>query len=419
MRKENKSQSNKVEIEKVQQEPLVKEKEKQTGYNTIEVIVIMIVTIIFGVIIGSTVTLSFQRGKLGGMSNSLKEFVATYNSIVENYYDDVDEEALVDAGIAGMMNYLGDPYSVFMTEEESEAFNQKVNGYYIGIGTEVRFFENIFTIAQVFEDSPAEKAGLQVGDVILQIDGVDVEGKKLTEVSDLIKGDENTSFIIKVLRGEEEKKFTVIRSKIDLASVTSEIYEMNNHKVGYIKIDIFASNTQEQFKKELQALEKEGMDRLIIDVRDNSGGYLTTVSDILSLFLNKSKIMYQLETKGVKEPVHALTKESRSYPVAVLINHSSASASEILASAMMESYGAEVIGVNSYGKGTVQKAVELGSGASFKFTFQKWLTPNGNWINEVGITPTIEVQLNDEYYHDPVIEKDPQFNKALEVLTEK
>ena len=109
MRKENKSQSNKVEIEKVQQEPLVKEKEKQTGYNTIEVIVIMIVTIIFGVIIGSTVTLSFQRGKLGGMSNSLKEFVATYNSIVENYYDDVDEEALVDAGIAGMMNYLGDP----------------------------------------------------------------------------------------------------------------------------------------------------------------------------------------------------------------------------------------------------------------------------------------------------------------------
>jgi len=164
----------------------------------------------------------------------------------------------------------------------------------------------------VFEDSPAKKAGLEVGDVILQIDGTDVEGKKLTEVSELIKGEENTSFIMKVLRGEEEKMFTVIRSRIDLTSVTSEIYEVENHKIGYIKIDIFASNTYEQFKKELKALEKQGMDRLIIDVRDNSGGYLTTVSDILSLFLNKSKIMYQLETKGVKEPVHALTKESRS-----------------------------------------------------------------------------------------------------------
>ncbi len=420
MKKESKSQSKmELENEKKNEEKLMKDKEKQTGYNTIEVIVIMIVTIVFGVIIGSTVTLSFQRGKLGGMSNSLKEFVATYNSIVENYYDDVDEKALVDAGIAGMMNYLGDPYSVFMTEEESEAFNQKVNGYYIGIGTEVRFFENIFTISQVFEDSPAKKAGLEVGDVILQIDGTDVEGKKLTEVSELIKGEENTSFIMKVLRGEEEKMFTVIRSRIDLTSVTSEIYEVENHKIGYIKIDIFASNTYEQFKKELKALEKQGMDRLIIDVRDNSGGYLTTVSDILSLFLNKSKIMYQLETKGVKEPVHALTKESRSYPVAVLINHASASASEILASAMMESYGAEVIGVNSYGKGTVQKAVELSSGTSFKYTFQKWLTPNGNWINDVGVTPTIEIELNDEYYHDPIIEKDPQFQKALEVLKDK
>ena len=172
-----------------------------------------------------------------------------------------------------------------------------------------------------------------------------------------------------------------------------------------------------EFFVKLEALEKENIDSLIIDVRSNSGGYLSSVTDIASMFLNKSKIIYQLDTKGVVEQIYSKTKESRNYKVVVLIDKASASASEILAGAMQESYGATIIGTNSYGKGTVQAAYQLESGATVKYTIQKWLTPNGNWINEVGITPDIEVELTEEYANNPSDETDSQLQKALEELS--
>jgi len=189
--------------------------------------------------------------------------------------------------------------------------------------------------------------------------------------------------------------------------------------VGVIVVDVFAANTYKQFKNELLDLENKKIDSLIIDVRDNSGGYLTVVSDILSLFLNKSKVMYQLETKGKKEVVHALTNAERKYPVVVLVNKGSASASEILAAAMKESYGAKVVGVSTYGKGTVQRAYSLKSGATVKYTTQKWLTPKGNWIHEIGVEPTIVEELNENYYQTLQDEDDNQLQKAISVLSEK
>ena len=196
------------------------------------------------------------------------------------------------------------------------------------------------------------------------------------------------------------------------------MFEENGKKIGYIELSVFAANTYSQFEQKLTELESRNIDSLIIDVRDNSGGYLSTVTDIASLFLDKSKIIYQLDTKGIVEQVYAKTNSSRNYKIAVLINGNSASASEILAGALKESYGATIIGVNSFGKGTVQKAYQLESGATVKYTIQKWLTPNGNWINEVGITPDVKVELDNNYYKNPSDSTDNQLQMAIKNLSE-
>ena len=175
-----------------------------------------------------------------------------------------------------------------------------------------------------------------------------------------------------------------------------------------ISISVFASNTTKQFKKELNKLEKEKIDSLIIDLRDNTGGYLSSATEIASMFLPKNKIIYQLSSKGIKEPILDETKEKRTYPIVVLINETSASASEILTSALKESYKATIVGVKSYGKGTVQKAYNLKDGTMYKYTIQKWLTPKGTSIDNVGISPDIEVEGKTE-----------QITKAMEILTSK
>ena len=189
------------------------------------------------------------------------------------------------------------------------------------------------------------------------------------------------------------------------------MWKKENKKIVYIDISIFSSVTYEQFKKELTKLEKKGIRALIIDVRNDSGGYLSAVTDISSLFLKKGKIIYQLEDNNKKEVIKDKTKENRTYPIAVLVNTTSASASEILASAIKESYGGYVVGTQTYGKGTVQKTKKLSDGSMIKYTIQKWLTPNGNWINEEGVKPTdpVPYEIKDNV--------DLQLEKALELVS--
>lgn len=416
--KKKRGRPKKVVIEEeMKEEPQVEIREviveKKAGFNFIEVIIIMIITVLFGTLIGSMITYKTNDSSLEGVPDDLSEFVNTYQDLVDNYYDELDKEELLNAGIKGMIEYLGDPHSTYMNVIESEAFTERVEGKYVGIGTEIQYLDGIIIISDPFEDGPASKAGLKTGDMILAIDGEDVQGKSLSDVSKLIKGDVGTSVSLLIKRGEDQFDVSVLREKVDITSVTSDTYTIDHHKIGYIKIDIFASNTQKQFKKVLESLEKDGIDSLIIDVRDNSGGYLTVVSEMASMFLDKSKIIYQLDTKGVKEPIYSLTKEKRTYPIAVLINKGSASASEILASALKESYGAFVVGVPSYGKGTVQKSFTLETGSTIKYTTQKWLTPDGNWIHEKGVLPTIEVE------YDKTGDVDTQLQKALEVLSQE
>ena len=396
--------------------------EKKVGFNYLEVILIMIITLIIGGFLGGFVNQFVTKPtkqESSTVSDEFQEFLNTYEDIKENYYEEIDEGEMLNAGIKGMIDYLGDKYSVYMDEEETEEFNEQVEGKYVGIGTEIMQLEDgSVVVSNPFEGSPAAKAGLQAGDVIIRVNDTDVTGKTSSEVSNLIKKSADSTVNITVRRDDEEKTFTIERETIEIESVDSSVFDVNDKKVGYIYISIFAANTYQQFEQALEDLEKDGIDSLVIDVRSNSGGYLDCVTEIASLFLGKGKVIYQLDTKGIVEKVYDETKTKRDYPIAVLINSSSASASEILAASLKESYGAEVVGVNSYGKGTVQRAYQLENGATVKYTIQKWLTPDGNWINEVGVEPTLRVEMNVDYYQNPSDETDNQLQEALKKVAE-
>lgn len=417
------------EVDDIEENVVVKEiiVEKKSGFNYAEVIVIMIISLTIGAIGGSLLNMVSGNSKKVANSDSsvitkvpagFDEFLQAYENIVNNYYEEVDSKELIEAGINGMLEYLGDDYSVYMNQETTESFNEQVEGKYQGIGVEITLLETGgVKITNVFENSPAAKAGLKKDDIFISVNGTDVTSSNALEVSKLIK--ESSSKVIEVVikRDGKEKNFKLSLDQVDIESVTTNVYEKNGKKIGYIRLNIFASNTYGQFEKKLKELESKKIDNLIVDVRSNSGGYLSSVTDIASLFLPKNKVIYQLDTKGVVEQVYSKTKESRDYKVVVLIDKASASAAEILASALQESYGATVIGTYSFGKGTVQAAYQLKSGSTVKYTIQKWLTPNGNWINKVGVKPDIEVELTEEYKNNPSDDTDSQLQKALEELS--
>lgn len=401
--------------------------EKKVGFNYLEVILIMIIMLIIGGFLGRFITHfeNLEKNKkneenkevVESVSSEFKEFIDTYNDIRENYYEEVDKEELLDAGIKGMLEYLGDDYSLYMDQEETESFNEQVEGKYTGIGVEITQVDETITISRVFDNTPASKAGLKIDDQILKVDDEDITGKTASEIASIIKGSTKKEVTLKIVRDKQELDFKISLEEVELESVTGEIIEKDGKKIAYMNISIFASNTYSQFLSELTKLEVEGFDSLVIDVRGNTGGYLTSVTSIASIFLEKGKVIYQLDTKGVVEKIKDTTTMSRSYPIAVLMDKGSASASEILASALKESYGATIVGTYSYGKGTVQRAYQLESGATVKYTIQKWLTPKGNWINKVGVEPDVSVELEDAYFENPSHETDNQLQKALEAVS--
>lgn len=391
---------------------------KKEGFSYPEMVIIMIIAILFGFLIGNVVSFTKKETTNSSVPSELKEFVDTYNDIVNNYYDKVNKEELIDAGIKGMINYLDDPYATYFDGTSSTNFNQTLEGNYEGVGIEVTLDNNKVKITKVFADTPAKKAGIKVGDYITKVNGESVEGKSLSDVVSLIKNAKNKEVEITITRDNQEKAMKVTRTTVDMPYTSSKVYEENGKKIGYLKIEMFSNNITKQVKKELESLKKKNIDKLVIDARDNPGGYLTQVTEILSLFMTKKDVIYQLQTKNNKEKVYSTSsKATYSYPVVVLINENSASASEILASAFKETYGAEVVGVNSYGKGTVQKTGDLNNGDTIKYTVQKWLTPKGNWINEKGVTPTKEVKLELKENEPLTEDNDNQLKAAIELAS--
>ena len=391
--------------------------EDKSGFNTVEVIIIIIVSIAFGFVIGSGV--SFFRDEYQGIeiSASLQEFISVYHNIIDTYYEDLDEQKLVDAAINGMLSSLDDPYSTYMDEENSDAFSESVDGSYTGIGITLLLNDDgEFVVLDVLEDSPAEKEDIQVGDIVVEIDGESLEGLSMGEVTSKIK-DNSNSVRLTLRRGEEELNKKITPDTVDLVSVTSDVYALNNGNAGYIAINNFAANTYKQFKKELKKIEKKNIKSLIIDVRSNPGGHVQQTRDILELFIEKGKVLYQVQFKDDITKIKDETKSSRNYPIVVLVNSSSASAAEILAAGFQDSYkNTTIVGEVTYGKGTVQTAYTLSDGTSIKYTTEKWLTPKGKWIDGEGITPDKNVSLTSDFWNNPTPENDLQLQKALDIL---
>lgn len=379
------------------------------------VIITCIVSLFMGYFFGTKITAK-QVDK--EMENAMDKISSAFQDIKDNYYEEVDDDTLVDGAINGMMAALGDPYASYYTDDESNSFDIELNGSYEGIGIEVfNNEENEIEILTVFENSPASEAGLKAGDIVTALNDKNARKKSTQNLVNQIAKLEDETFTLTILREGEEKKLEVNRDYIEISSVSSQVYERNNKKIGYVSVSIFSMKTYEQFKNQLEKLEGENIQSLIIDVRGNSGGHLTTVEDMLSLFLDNSHVIYQIQTKEKTEKYRSTGKVTKKYPIVILTDGSSASASELLTIALKEEYGAISIGTKTYGKGTVQELKNI-DGGEYKFTTKKWLSPKGNWINDKGIEPDIEVTLDETYYSNPSAETDAQLQKALEYLSE-
>ena len=416
--KKKKDGNKKVKEKKVEIVNDNKNKEREL-YTSKEVIIVMIFSIGIGILMcfGG---ISIITGKnYLAVTKDLKKVVDTYYAIVDNYYGERDRDKLIDGAVEGMISSVGDTFTSYSDTDSTSSFDETINGSYEGIGCTVATLEDgTISVIDMFEDSPSYKAGLKVGDIILKVDGESYEGKNSNDISNYIKNSGKSKIVLTVKRDNEEKDISINLSKVEIPHVSGKVIEQDSKKIGYIKISLFASNSYKQFKNKLDELEKSNIDDLIIDVRDNSGGYLSSVTDICNLFLDKGKVIYQLEDSKGKVKKKDTTKEKRKYDIVVLINGGSASASEILASAIKESYGGDIVGTNSYGKGTVQQTKKLLDGSMIKYTTQKWLTPDGNSINEVGVTPTKVVELNEEYFNNPTTENDNQLQEAIKLILE-
>lgn len=383
-------------------------------FTSFELIFISSILFVLGIIGGCLVTMYTDTVLGSKIDSKMLEFLKTYETIKSDYYDNVNENDLIGSAISGMLSSLDDEHSFYMDKDYTGSFNQSVDGSYVGIGITILYKDKINTITEIIKNSPAEKSGLMVGDILTKVNDVDVTNSDSNEIANLISGEVGKEFVITVKRNNEMKSFNLSLEEIEIESVYSEIKESEGKKIGYINISNFASNTYTQFNNNLTSLEKKNINSLIIDVRGNTGGQLSVVSNILDLFFEKNTVLYQIKDKKSVYKYKAKTKDKRDYPVVILTNHGSASASEVLASCFKENYSdATILGTKTYGKGTIQKLMTLSDGSSYKFTTQKWLTSKGEWLNENGLEPDVVVEIGDD------VNIDNQLDEAIKLLLKK
>ena len=388
------------------------------GFNLISVIIVICITsIISGITTGVIVTNSYKNNL--GLTyedlvndESLNEFLEVYSSIINNYYEDVDKSAMIDSAVDGMLDYLGEDYTTYLDQDATSELEERLAGSYRGIGMTV----GDKVILEITSGTPAAESGLQVGDTITGVDGVDVTQMSNEEVTDLIKGNKNDSVSLTVLRGEETLTFNVGIETIPISAIN---YKMLENNIGYLQMEMFSATLDEQVASALADLENQGMQKLIIDLRGNTGGYLESAGATSSLFLEKGKLIYSLEGKEATTQYFDETDEHTNYPIVILINGQSASAAEILAAALKDSYGAILVGEKSFGKGKVQQTYNLSDGSMAKYTSAKWLRPNGSCIDGVGLIPDYIANMTYTYDDTGVIngQIDSQLNKAIEIIS--
>lgn len=343
------------------------------------------------------------------------ELYEAYDELKEKYYVEIDEQQVIHGAIDGMFEALEDPYSDYMNTEEANQFNADLSSSFQGIGAEIQERNGNIVVVSPIKNSPAEKAGLLPEDIILTVDGQSIQGMSASEAVLLIRGEKGTPVTLTVQRGETNKiiEMTIIRDDIPVETVYGE---MGDDKIAHIQITSFSENTYTDLEKILAEYKTQGMQSIILDVRQNPGGFLDAAIKIANLFLEEGQPIVQVQSREEEpEIIYAEAGAKYNLPIVVLIDNGSASASEILAGALSESANAKIVGLTSFGKGTVQTVSYLPDGSNLKYTTGKWLTPDGNWINETGIKPDVEVKYP-EYallpFIDPEIELKDGSNSA-------
>lgn len=365
--------------------------------------VIVVLALLIGTVFGSMMNSPQPIGSDGLSpfpSSNNNKFDEIFNILSHQWYFSKDmenpQEQMTDNAIFGMIEKNGDKHTEYMTPEEMEQFTQSINQNFVGIGIQYYQVEGTNIVLKVFNDSPAQKAGVQVGDIILRVDGTEVTGIETTKIAEMVKGEDKTTVTIDFKRQEE-----IITKEIVRGPIHSTTYsEMKGEGIGYLQISSFGESTGDDVKLELERLKQQGANKLIIDVRDNGGGYLSALNQIASFFLNKGdKIIGQEDVKGNIVYTSATGDKVEGFnQIVMLINENSASASEVLTLALRDNLNIEIIGTKSYGKGTVQTSVPLSDGSSLKYTIAQWISPKGNRINEKGIEPTIEVKIHEVFH---------------------
>lgn len=384
--------------------------------NTFTLKELLIITSIFGVVVCIFTTfIVVNVTKNNVFDKNLNDIVKSYKEITSTYYEKVDNKNLADSAIDGMLEYLNENYSKYLDSEETESLTDSLSDSYKGIGIVVYDNGTNYVLYNVVKDSESYKAGLKKNDILKQVnDTVITRDIKLDDISKMIN--ESNKVKIVVERDSKELTFNVDVKNVALPVANYKILNKNDSNIGYIYLSSFSKNAYNQFKDGLETIEHTGIDSLIIDLRDNTGGYLSAAESIADLFIGKNKVLYSLEYKDSEKVVKAKSESSRNYPIVVLVNEYTASASEVLALALKEEYGATLIGQKTFGKGKVQVTSTLSDDTMIKYTTAKWYSPNHNNIDEQGIIPGIIVNQSREFILTQT-GKDLQLEKALEFIT--
>jgi carboxyl-terminal processing protease len=378
--------------------------------------VCILLLLLICIVEATVIKVTIFGGESGVASLSKLQEIRT---LIDRYYlEDVDDDELEAYTYKGLVAGLGDPYSAYYTKEEYEEVVESNQGIFSGIGAVLQKDTDTgaVQVVRTIKGGPAEKAGVKSGDILYKIEGEEISSDEdLSSVVSKVKGEEGTTVKLTFLRDGKEMDYDIKRKRIETPTVE---YEMLADSIGYIQITEFDEITVDQFEEAMTALKNKGMKKLVIDLRDNPGGLLTSVVQIADMILPKGMIVYTEDKNGKKEEYKATSEESFDQPIAVLINENSASASEILAGAIQDYKAGTLVGTTSYGKGIVQNIMKLSDGSALKLTISSYYTPNGRNIHKKGIDPDVEVELDESLKDKSEIEKeeDNQLQQAIKVL---
>lgn len=365
---------------------------------------------------GDSVTISRDEYERYKQFDTLLELM----DLVEyGYYEEYDVQDMLDGAANGLLLGLGDPYTFYYTPQEYAELWEEDEGEYAGVGIQIStsYLTGLCTISRVFDNGPAREAGVHKGDILYKVEDLYVNSSTVNDAVDIMRGTPGTTVHVVFLRGTEEMEYDLVRAKI---TVNRLDYGMLNHDIGYIYLYEFAGDCSVEFQAAVNKLVAQGAKGLIIDLRDNPGGWVDDAEAIGDIFLDKGTLCYLQYNDGTRE--YYTTKAGKvNVELAVLMNENSASSSEILAGALKDRANATIVGVQSYGKGIVQTVVGLDDGAGMQMTIAQYYTPNGNAVHKVGITPDVVVELpaGDNGMYDFGDLNDPQLNKAFEVMQQK